>query len=675
MQWKRSQNKSNNDGIDHNRIRGIEIIDEKGLSSREKFILSIALLSAIAIGSIFLIVKYFYTNPLPFISQEKQEQNTGELIQGNLSAGSLDSDNPALKKAIASYKSGYFANAITEFTDIVESSASNKDKAIALTYLGLIADKRGDYESALKYFERASSYDENPEIYLNMAKTYRNLKQYDKAISNAEKSLNLAPADINPIILLGNLHYELGDYDKALRYYEMGLKKDANNPSLLYNTALALFKKGERFQALEFLKKAAEEDKIGEIAYRSYSRLGGEFLESNMFDLAENYLKLATKLRGSDPVAHYNLGVAYLRQGKNDEALKELEEAERLSPQDMGLMEQIGESFFSLKDYDRSLRVYNKILETNSRNVKILSRIGEIYYSKGDLERAYDAYRKVTQIQPATENARIAYLNMGNILDDAQRYDDAVKAYESALAIRDNDDLTYYNLGIAYKHANQPAMAVQSWKKGISINPGNQKIRLAMADYYLERGYPDLAEKEYQEISYKWPENQESMFKLGTIYHMHKNYADAKKAYNKVIEADGTTELARKAMINLAIITSSDNQNEDNLNRSIQLIQRALLLKQDDADALLALGIIYSRKEMYEKAIETFYQSLKVSRDSKMIAECYNNIGKCYYQVKDYKRAIQAFAKAVEEDPSNEEIRLNRKTATQAYEAEIEKTR
>jgi tetratricopeptide (TPR) repeat protein len=87
---------------------------------------------------------------------------------------------------------------------------------------------------------------------------------------------------------------------------------------------------------------------------------------------------------------------------------------------------------------------------------------------------------------------------MGNILDDAQRYDDAVKAYESALAIRDNDDLTYYNLGIAYKHANQPAMAVQSWKKGISINPGNQKIRLAMADYYLERGYPDLAEKEYQ---------------------------------------------------------------------------------------------------------------------------------------------------------------------------------
>jgi tetratricopeptide (TPR) repeat protein len=214
-------------------------------------------------------------------------------------------------------------------------------------------------------------------------------------------------------------------------------------------------------------------------------------------------------------------------------------------------------------------------------------------------------------------------------------------------------------------------MAVNSWKKGMQINPDNQKIRLALADYYYERGYADLAEKEFQEIVYKWPSNQEALFKLGTIYHKHKNYADASKAYNKVIEADENTELARKSMINLAIITSADKPDETSLTNSLKLIQKSLLLKQDDADALLALGIIYSRKEMHEKAIEAFYQSIKASRDNKMTAEAYNNIGKNFYQLKQYKKAIQAFAPGVEEDPTNEEIRINRKTATQAYESEI----
>jgi len=660
------------DDIERNRISGIEIIEEKGLPTKHKYIIAILALTVVVLVTIIILVTFVFKKPGPFISGSTSGNDGGELIQGSPGIRIDQTDNPQLKKAIESYKSGYLANAITEFTDVVESNVSDRDKAIALTYLGLIADRKGDYVSALKYFSRAESYDRNnPEIFMNMARTYRNLKQYDNAMKSAEKSAELLPQDINPLILMGNINYDLTHYDDALRYYQKALRISPDNPSLLYNTALALFKKGERFQALEFLKKAAEEDRIGEVAYRSYSRLGAEFLESNMFDLAEKNLKQAAGMRPGDAAARYNLGVAYLRQGKNNEALKELEEAERLSQGDIGMLEQIGESFFSMKEYDRSLRSYGKVLESNSRDVKTLSRIGEIYYSKGDLERAYDAYSKVTRIQPATENARIAYLNMGNILDDAQRYDEAIKAYESALTIRDNDDLTYYNLGIAYKHSNQAAMAVNSWKKGAQINPENQKIRLALADYYYETGYADLAEKEYQEIIYKWPSNQEALFKLGTIYHKHKNYSDAAKAYNKVIEADGNTELARKSMINLAIITSADKPDEAGLNNSLQMIQKSLLLKQDDADALLALGIIYSRKEMHEKAIETFYQSIKASRDNRMTAEAYNNIGKNYYQLKQYKKAIQAFSRGVEEDPSNEEIRINRKTAAQAYESEI----
>lgn len=614
------RNRPDNSGLDikieKNRINEIETVQvetqaKEPMPAKQKYMIIILALSAVSLISILLIINFFYNRGGKTGGENISPLAGSEVMQGKELLTPFQTENPMLKKAIASYNSGYIPNAITEFTDVVESTALPKDKAIALIYLGIIADRKGEYDNAISYFQRAENYDENnPEIYLNLARTYRKKHDFNNAVKYAEKTSDMIPGDVNPLILLGNINYELSNWDEAIRYYEKALKIDSNNPALLYNMALALFKKGERFPALEFLKKAADSDKIGDVAYNSYSRLGAEFLESNMFDLAEKYLVQATHLRPQDPVGRYNLAVAYLRQNKNAEALRELEESERLSQGDMALLESIGESYFSMKDYDRSLRSYSKVLETSSRNVKILSRIGEIYYSKGDLERAYESYRKVTQIQPATENARIAYLNMGNILDDAQRFEDSIKAYESAIAIRDNDDLAYFNLGIAYKHYDKSAMAINSWRKAIQINPGNTKARLAMADYYYEQGYNDQAEKEYQEIIHKWPDNQEALFKLGTIYHKHKNYADAGKAYSKVVEAGESTDLSRKAMINLAIVSSGERNDDESLNNSIKTIQKALLLKPDDSDALLALGIIYARKEMHSKAVDAFTSPL-----------------------------------------------------------------
>ena len=674
---KRKNTQDDNDSLPRNRISGIEKIRKEGApvqASQKYIIIILSLIAVIAVSGLLFL--YFYKDRI--IGTERN-QAAGVAAESGIIAGadsqvtgSYTTSNQLLTKAIESYRNGYFADAITRFDEVVGSGANDRDKAIALLYLGIIADTKAEFADAIKFFERALSYDNNNrEIYLSMARTYSKMNDYENAAKYAGMAAGMSPKDIYPLLLLGNISFNQSRFDDAARFYEQGLKINSKHPALLYNMAMAMFKKGEQFQALEYLKKAADADGIGEIAYKSYSRLGAEFLESNMFDLAEKYLVQAVHLRPAEALAHYNLGVAYLRQGKNEEALKQLEEAERLGQDDTEMLENLGESYFSLKDYDRSIRSYSKVLEKKGRDVKILSRIGEIYYSKGDLERAYEAYRKVTQVQPATENARIAYLNMGNILDDAQRFDDAVKSYESAIAIRDNDDLAHFNLGLAYMHADKPALAVNSWKKAVQINPENRKARMMMGDYYLQKGYPDLAEKEYQEIAYKWPQDQESLFKLGTIYHRQKDYADAKKAYRRVIEADGTSEFARKAYINLAVIISAQGSDENSFNEALGMVRKALQIKSDDPDALMALGMVYSRMEMHERAIEYYYQSIKAARESSMIAECYNNIGKSYYAMKQYKKSIEAFGRGVEEDPANEEIRMNRKSAVQAYENEL----
>ena len=270
-----------------------------------------------------------------------------------------------------------------------------------------------------------------------------------------------------------------------------------------------------------------------------------------------------------------------------------------------------------------------------------------------------------------TENARIAYLNMGNIMDDAQRFDEAINAYKKAIVISPKDTSAFYNLGIAYKHASRPEEAVKAWKEAARLNPDDPKSLLAISDFYYEKNFYDLAEKGYQEILLKWPNIQDAHFKIATMYYKRNKLNYAIDAYKRVIKIDGNNDLAAKSLINIAMLKSKVKGDEKTLNESLNQIQKALLIKPGNANAFLSLGIIYSKKEMYDKAIDTFYQGIKSSNDNKIIAELYNNIGKSYYKKNMFKKSLKAFSRSLDEDSSNEQVRLNRKAAMQSYEKEL----
>ena len=133
-------------------------------------------------------------------------------------------------------------------------------------------------------------------------------------------------------------------------------------------------------------------------------------------------------------------------------------------------------------------------------------------------------------------------------------------------------------------------------------------------------------------------------------------------------------ELARKAYINLGIIISRIEKDEIKATQNaISYIQKALLLKPGDAEALFSLGIIYMKKEMLDKAIDTFYQTIRATSDSRLVADAYNHIGKSYYKMGLYKKAMESFTRGIESEPTFEEIRMNRRVAMQAYEEELAK--
>ncbi len=636
-------------------------------TKRSTLILSAAFV-AVAIAGIFLITK-LYHRPGSFLTGEAdQSLHDGEkrLIPETLS------ENIHLRRGKESYFKGYFNDAIAEFKEVVESASPDSDKAVALTFIGIINDEQGKTDEAIEYYRRALRFNgSDPLIYRNMALAYRHKKDYAAAKDAIERAISLDPNSTSNKVLYGNILFEQRNYDGARKMYQDALSRDPENASALYNLGIVLLRGGDKVSGMEYLKKAGEADKLGKVAHMSYSKLGSLYSTMQDLDSAEKYLRMAISVNPADPIDRYNMGLVYLKKNDKERALAEFLKSQELAKNDARVLEGLGEAYFTLKEYDRSLEVYNKLSNALNRDARILSRIAEIYYEKGDLGNAYDYYKKITVMEPASENARIAYINMGNIMDDAQRYEEAIESYKKALLISPKDDAALYNLGIAYKHAGRIELAIEVWKKAAELNPDNPRPHLAIADFYYEKKYMDMAMDEYQKILRRWPNIQDAHFNLGAVYY-HTNQLDyAIGEYKKVLEINDRNDLARKSLVNLAILTSKKSSDEKGMEEAMNYAQKALLLKANDAEALFSLGVVYYRREMTEKAIDTMYQVVRASRDGKRIAEAYNYIGMGYYKKGNYRKALQAFNRGVEEDPSNEELRINRQTAADAYERHL----
>ncbi len=681
MKLKRSKRReqpqlSDEELLEKNRIRSIEA-DREPSGGVKKPLLIAGIIALVALVAFLVIITLFYDRPGSFLAGGKKKKGEGtSLIESVKKKQTLDSDNVHIKRGKESYARKYYHDAATEFQEVVDSDAGDRDKAIALTYLGMIADDQEKYKDAIELYRRALTYDrDNPEILKNLALAYRNSDNTSSAIENARKALELDKTNPDARILLGNLYYASADYARAIEEYRKALQARPEDATVMYNLGSALIKSGDEFAGIEYFKKAAAKDRIGEVAHRAYSRLGVHYTERGVFDTAETYLKQAVALRPADPVNRYNLGIAYLRQKKTDDALRELAEAEKLSEKDSELLQNIGDVYLSMKDYDRSLAAYEKVRGMKKRNIGILARIAEIHYEKGELDRAYELYKKITMIEPATENARAAWLNMGKILIDSLRYGEAVQAFEKALTINPKDDAALYHLGIAFKHNGKPEKAIRTWRKSASLDRKNPRALLAIAEYYYESGHYDLAEKEYQQIAQNWPRLQEAHFKMGAIYYKRGQKDYALQAFRKTVDIDSSGDLARKALINMAIINSEKDSTEAGISRSMEMVQKALLLKPNDPEALYSYGVLLAKRDRQEKAIETFYQVIKSTRKKSLLSRSYNSIGKSYYRQQKYRKALEAFTRGLEEDPANEEMRMNRKAASQAYEKELARER
>jgi tetratricopeptide (TPR) repeat protein len=148
------------------------------------------------------------------------------------------------------------------------------------------------------------------------------LGDYAGAIQSLEKALTLSPGEIQAQSLLGWAQMLHEDYDDALGTFSRVLMKEPANALARINVGYICLKKRIFGEAIEHLSKAIRLDNDRKATLYAHYYLGLVYLEREMFEDAQTFLRKTLKLGPNLIEAYFELGRALWFAGQREEAMQ-----------------------------------------------------------------------------------------------------------------------------------------------------------------------------------------------------------------------------------------------------------------------------------------------------------------------------------------------------------------
>ncbi|MCE9499566.1 MAG: tetratricopeptide repeat protein, partial [Leptospira sp.] len=497
--------------------------------------------------------------------------------------------NPGLAKCIHLYRDRYVKRAFIQCEEFLNTPATDEEKSVALTVLGVMFDEAGRYPLAVERLKKAISYDpKNFHAFYNLTLAFKHSGMFTEARQAAMKARELAPNDSRIALLAGNLLNDANDPKAAIEIYKEGIASSPNDPYLIYNLALSLYRQGNLPGAIENFQKAAMASGTGQVAILAHGQLGSIYFNREDYDGAEHHFREALRLKPTEAKYLYNLGIILLKRKKTEEAVSLFQKALEAGSNEPQVYRYVAESFEELKLPALAISALQKALAIQPNDLDTLFQLADLYYSQGDLGQAEETFRKIVRSSPGDSNTETALINLGIILDDMERYAEAISAFEQAISINPKNENAYYNLGIAYKNSGQPTKAIENWQKASALNPASIKNREAIADYYAENGFLIEAAREYDDIVRVNKDENKIKIKLADVYYKLKNFESAEKQLIEVLNVSKNGQEIKLAHRKLALVYSGGDSKYKS--KAKDEAYRGAHIDPDDMDGKLVLA-------------------------------------------------------------------------------------
>jgi tetratricopeptide (TPR) repeat protein len=193
----------------------------------------------------------------------------------------------------------------------------------------------------IKYLKQLLNIDDqNPGAYFSLGNCYTNLRQYEKAIPEYEKSLEIykkwgvKPEWIFDYTYLGTAYHECKMYQQEQRLYKKAQQDFPDDPNLVASQVVLSLALGDTVAANRYMAKGITIMKGMSMSESSMAEILGSGYEfAGQMDKAEKYFRLALRLESENPVRMNDLAYLLINNDRNlNEGMELIERALKFRP-------------------------------------------------------------------------------------------------------------------------------------------------------------------------------------------------------------------------------------------------------------------------------------------------------------------------------------------------------
>lgn len=269
--------------------------------------------------------------------------------------------------------------------------------------------------------------------------------------------------------------------------------------------------------------------------------------------------------------------------------------------------------------------------------------------------------KKIVKKKPTRKIVRVIQPEeLYNQAVDALRAGDQDKALDlfgKALAKLEGDPAklmdAHYNTGVILMQKGDLAGARKAFEKTLALKDDHRDALVNLGAILKRQKKYDAAIKHYREALAKVPRDPIIMNNLIVAYRLNKQYKQAEKTGHKLLARAPNNVEAYK---NMTLIYFDQGKYE--MAELLCINAGKMLEKQrkknpdvpDDAGIYNNLGMIYLKMKQPRKALTQFNKALEVDPDS---IDALINVGAIAHRYRDYARAVKAYQKVLGIQPDN----------------------
>jgi TolA-binding protein len=583
--------------------------------------------------ALFNLGKYFY--------RVKDNKSAVKYLSG-VNAIALTPDEASeywFIKGYCYFKLEQFEESKTAFKNIKDEQGKYYDASNY--YYGYVAYRQGNHDEALEHFkriEKSRTFGPLSQIYI--AQIYFARKQYREVVAFADTISN--KEIINDVAgIVGQSHYQLEQYDKAIPYLERFNAKPpvAKTSKDVYRLGYSYLVTGQYDKAIEQLGSiASEKDTLAQ--YASFN-LGQAYLKAEKKQQARNAFDVAYKLGHIPDITElslFNYAKLSFELANQQDALKDLVKFVNTYPESQYIDEarsSLSELLLSTKNYKDAITTLESIKKPTRDNNTAYQRVcfyrAEELFLNNEYAQSEIYFQKSLEFDFDKRLYALSHFWMGELNYKKGEYTKALDYFNKFQQFNETKEtrfypMSMYNKGyIHLKQENYPA-AIEDMKKFTETpyakaNPElftDATMRIADC-YFVQHMYPKAIEY-YEVIVLKKLNGADyALYQQSMIY-------GVRAEYNQKI----------------SVLTTLIN----NYKKSIYV-----------DDALFEMANAHLQKENYLEALQGFQNIVDNYPRSQYIRKAMLNKGLSYYNLDKDGQALDAFKTLITNYSTSDEAR------------------